>query len=125
MLFHLPLLYAFSRETAEGYVYILAVLTALFADLVLSFYQTELLTAKRDSLRAHIEAFVPYFPEKCAVIAAEFGIYYLLQADSGAEERLRYLICWLFCMGTGLLSAVVTFVTGAARTALFHEEKGK
>lgn len=125
MPFHIPLLLVFSRETAKGWMYISAVLLALFADLLLSFRQTESLTAKRNRLREQVSAFVPYFPEKCLIIAAEFGIYRVLQPESGTEdEQVRFLVWWLFCMGTAVLSAVVTFVTGAARTVLYQDDKG-
>ncbi|MBR5372050.1 MAG: hypothetical protein IK130_07530 [Oscillospiraceae bacterium] len=125
MIFHLPLLLVFRQSTAEGWMYVSAVLLALFADIALSFHQTKTFTAQYENLRGYVAAFSPYFLEKCIIIAAEFGICRLLKADREQEEQIRYLLWWLFSMGTAALAAVVTFVTGAARTMLYHDDRGK
>jgi len=124
IIFHLPLLLVFRQASAAGWAYASSVLLALFADTALSLHQTKTFTAQYENLRGYVTAFSPYFLEKCIIIAAEFGIYRLLKAEREQEEQIRYLLWWLFSMGTAVLVALVTFVTGAARTMLYHDDRG-
>lgn len=124
---HLLLAYLFTTGNHSGTFYLLSVLLVLLADFVLSFWLTEVMTSRRNSLRVFASDFLPHFWLKLVMIAAEGvlmhvickGKYGLLDIGFG------YLLAYAAAVASMLLSALVTFVTGAARTMLYHDEKGE
>lgn len=122
---HLLLAYLFSYGNHSGMFYLLAVLFVLFADFLLSAWQTEVFSVRWTRIRAFASDFLPYFLLKIAMIAAE-GI--LMEVICKGDHNLLgrgfgYGISYAAAVAVMLLIVLVIFVTGAARTMLYHDEK--
>jgi len=122
--FHIPMLIAFLSHNTERWEYILTVLIAFFGDIFLSFWQMEITTSVYAKIGDFAKAFLPYFLEKCVIVGAEF-LLCILNDDHDIlnGDGWDWAIWWLFAAGIAALVALVTFVTGAARTMLYHDEK--
>lgn len=101
------------------------ILITLFADAVLSFLQLGIFTSKRNRIGLFASDFLPYLLEKVLIGAAEWGIFAYTGGVShnilsGSWGKGLFFAVSLITMA---LVAVVTFVTGAARTMMYHDEK--
>lgn len=114
--FHIPVLFTFLYGD-QKWKYALAVLIALFGDICLSFWQMEITTGRYGKIGDYARAFLPYFLEKLVIVGAEC-IFYIIY-----KTNFNFMLWWIFCTGIAALSALVTFVTGAARTMLYHDER--
>lgn len=106
--------------------FVALVLLMLFADFALSFLQMEIFTSKRNSIRVFAADYLPYLLEKLAVIAVEWLIMrkvVILERGDIFSESVGLWIFYACALTTMLVSALVTFVAGAARTMMYHDEK--
>ena len=109
-------------------IFFAVTLLVLAADFALSFWQMRIFTAKHSRIGAFARAYLPYLGEK-AVIALLEGVPYLVYHvrhgwGFGLFSDSFDLDLWHFiCMCAMLLGALVTFVTGAGRTMLYHDHQ--
>lgn len=122
---HLILYYTFVHGSHEESFYYGELLFVLLADFVLSFWQMEILTSKRNSIRVYAKAFLPYLLQNGILIAANAVLLLLLCKDGAGilSKSFGYGIAGGAAIIEVLLGALVTFVTGAARTMMYHDEK--
>lgn len=101
------------------------VLAVMLADFALSCWQMGIFSSQRDKVGAVMLDFRKYLLQKLVILAVNAAI---LLADGAGNIRCARLvtivIAVLLTAGT-LLSAVVTFVTAAGRTMLYHDKRGK
>ncbi|MBR5722692.1 MAG: hypothetical protein IKX57_03615 [Oscillospiraceae bacterium] len=124
LIFPVHVIITLLRDFGHGYL-VLLILLMLFADFVLSALQMELFTSRRNSIRAFAAEYLPYLLEKCAVIAVEWLIMHFAVGEQGDLYSEEFGI-WIFfgcALITMLVSALVTFAAGAARTMMYHDEK--
>ena len=107
------------------YFYSIVALALLLIDFALSCWQMELFTSQRNKVGVLMHDFLPYLLQKLAVIGVEWLI--LLINGSGDVLRAELVLLVGVCLTTAgaLLSGLVTFVTGAGRTMLYHDKRGK
>ena len=117
---HLILCYLFEYGKPADYIYSGAVLAVLFADFALSAWQMEIFTSHRNSIRVFAKEYLPYLLQKGIILAADAGIFLI-----GLKRRysLGFHVAAGMAAASLLLSALVIFVTGAARTMMYHGEK--
>lgn len=117
---HLILFYLYEYGRPMDYVYFCAALFVLLADFALSVWELEIFTSHRNSIRLYAREYLPYLLQKCIILAADAGMFWL-------GQKLRYSLAYFVSVGLAgaalLLSALVAFVTGAARTMMYHDEK--
>ena len=122
---HLILYYTFVHGSHEESFYYGELLLVLLADFVLSFWQMEIFTSKRNSIRVFASAFLPYLLQNVILLAANVILLLLLCKDGAGilSKSFGYGIAGSAAIIEVVLSALVTFVTGAARTMMYHDEK--
>ena len=120
---HLILFWLFVNGTPMDYFYLCAVVFVLLADFALSAWQTELFTSHRSRISQFAREFLPYLLQKLIVIAADWALLLILGRGDIFRSGLAFWGAVLFASIAALLSGLVTFVTGAARTMLYHDEK--
>ena len=117
---HLMLCWLFEYGSPADYLYFGAVLTVLLIDFALSAWQLEIFTSHRNSIRVFAKEYLPYLLQKGIILAADAGLF-------GIGLKLQYSLGYCVSVGLAaaslLLSALVAFVTGAARTMMYHDEK--
>ena len=122
---HLILYYSFANGVHEDSFFYGEILFVLLADFVLSFLQMEIFTSKRNSIRVFAKDFMPYLLQNGILIAANVILMLLLCKDGVGilSKGFGYSLAGSTAIIEVLLSALVTFVTGAARTMMYHDEK--
>ncbi len=120
---HILLILMFVFGEPADYIYSIAALGVLLADFALSFLQMEIFTSRRNSIRNVMHDFRAYILEKLAVIAADWIIILLMTQGDILRSEYKYCVAGVLVTAAAILSAVVTFVTAAARTMLYHDEK--
>lgn len=123
---HLLLMHLFEHGTSSSdWFYIAVMLTVHIADMVLSFWQLELLTSKRNRVRELRSDFFPYLLEKLLLIAAEWGIVFWITKGNFGKMTAGFgdAIAAFTASVSMVLNGIVTFAIGAARTMLYHDEK--
>lgn len=122
---HLILMYSFTHGRHGDIFYPLEVLILVLADFALSFWQMEILTSRRNRIRVFGHVFLPYLLQNLLMIAAEFAVIYVICKGefSVLGGELGMLAAWAVGAAAALLCALVTFVTGAARTMMYHDEQ--
>ena len=125
LLLPLHLFMIFGMRGMGGSVMTAVIVFTLLADAALSFLQMELLTSKRNSIGLYVSEFCPYLVEKVLLGVIEFGIFKLTGGASHniLSESWGKGLFFEVSLITMALVAVVTFVTGAARTMMYHDEK--
>ena len=78
---HLMLYYTFVHGTHEEAFYYGELLFVLLADFVLSFWQMEIFTSRRNSIRIFAGAFLPYLLQNVMLLAANVILLLLLCRD--------------------------------------------
>ena len=122
---HLILYYTFVHGSHEEAFYYGELLFVLLADFGLSFWQMEIFTSKRNSIRVFAKSFLPYLLQIFILIAANAVLLLLLCRDGAGilSKSFEYGIAGGAAIIEVVLGALVTFVTGAARTMMYHDEK--
>ncbi|MCQ2406946.1 MAG: hypothetical protein MJ065_00225 [Oscillospiraceae bacterium] len=120
---HILLILLFVYGSPADYVYSIATLGALLADFALSFLQNEIFTSRRSSIRIVMHDFRPYLLEKLEIIAADWIIILLMTQGDILRDAYKYCVSGILLTAMVILSAIVTFVTAAARTMMYHDEK--
>ena len=122
---HLILYYTFVHGSHEEAFYYGELLFVLLADFGLSFWQMEIFTSKRNSIRVFAKSFLPYLLQIFILIAANVMLLLLLCKDGAGilSKSFGYSIAGSAAIIEVVLGALVTFVTGAARTMMYHDEK--
>lgn len=124
LLFPLHLLLTYGMNSAGAALMTAAILFTLLTDAVLSFRQLEILTSDRNGIGLFVSDFFPYFLEKLLIGAAEWMIFRIIvHSGSILSENRREMLFFAVSLIESALIAVVTFVTGAARTMMYHDEK--
>ncbi len=120
---HILLILLFVYGSPADYVYSIATLGVLLADFALSFLQNEIFTSRRSSIRIVMHDFRPYLLEKLEIMAADWIIILLMTQGDILRDAYKYCVSGILLTAMVILSAVVTFVTAAARTMMYHDEK--
>ena len=122
---HLLFSQCFVSGNHKDWFYLAAVLAVQLADFALSAWQMELFTSKRNSIRIFARAFLPYLLQKVALLAIELILMFAVTKGdfSRMSSGFGYAVAYGAAAVTAVLSALVTFVTGAARTMMYHDEK--
>lgn len=120
---HILLILLFVYGSPADYVYSIATLGALLADFALSFLQNEIFTSRRSSIRIVMHDFRPYLLEKLEIMAADWIIILLMTQGDILRDAYKYCVSGILLTAMVILSAIVTFVTAAARTMMYHDEK--
>ncbi len=101
----------------------LTILLVMAADFALSFRQLRIFSSAHRSISEYGRQFVPYFLEKCLIAGAEAILTFLID-KKGFLNIISTGGFWAaVCIAEMLLTAIVVFVIGAARTMLYHDEK--
>ena len=102
-----------------------AVLLTVIADLALSAASAELFTSKTDRVGLFLHDALPYFGCVLLIFAADCGVYAKIsRPGAGLFDTDWTDIIWLgTCLISLVLGALVTLVTGAARTMLYHDNR--
>ena len=114
---HLGLMRFMSGADVKWIAYAL-MLFVLFADFALSFWQMEIFTSGRNRISDFAREFLPYLLQKVVLIAAELLLMLWM-----TDRNFGILLAYGTAAVSMILSALVTFVTGAARTMMYHDEK--
>ena len=122
---HVYLIWGFGNGNQTGAFYNVIVLLVVFLDFWLSFWQLEIFSAQRDRVSQLWMDFMPYLLEKILLCGAEWAVSYLCSDRelSILSPLFGYVVACAVITAIMLLTAIVTFVTGAARTMLYHKEK--
>ena len=122
---HLILMYSFTHGWHDSSFYLLEVLILVLADFALSFWQMEILTSRRNRISVFAHVFLPYLLQNLLMIAAEFVVIFVVCEGefSVLGGELGIFVAWAAGAAVALLCALVTFVTGAARTMMYHDEQ--
>lgn len=123
---HVILLILFLETGVDIWIYYALTLLIFLITAELMFWQTHTLTGKYKKVRDFSAAYMPLLIQTVLLIAAEF-CFYLVHEDHGGilSDSMKYGVWWLFCVVSTVCALIVTFVIGAARTMLFHDEKGE
>lgn len=117
---HLMLFWLFEYGSPADDIYFGLVLFVLLADFALSAWELDIFTSHRNSIRVFAKDYLPYMLQKGIILAADAGMF-------GIGLKLQYSLGYCVSVGLAaaslLLSALVAFVTGAARTMMYHDEK--
>lgn len=126
LVLHLIMLYFFTETDITSTAVFIIVFLVFVADMVMSFWQMETFSATYTNIGDFFVAFCPYFVEKLLLGVIEFLIYFIPYGKNHSilSEGFDFSIWFAVCAITMFLAALVTFVTGAARTMLYHD-KGK
>ena len=117
---HLFLTYGVTGNS--GTFMMITVLLTMLADLALSFWQLQSLTAKYSRIRAFGSEYLRYLLQAVLVGAAE-GLIYFFAVGSILNEDWDKGLFFTVSVAELILGALVAFVTGAARTMMYHDEK--
>ena len=122
---HLFLMYSFSHGDHGSSFYLLEMLSVVLADFALSCWQMEILTSRRNRISVFGHAFLPYLLQNLLMIAAEFALIRVICKGEffAPDKNPGYFLAWAGGAAAALLCALVTFVTGAARTMMYHDEQ--
>lgn len=115
---HLVLMRMMSGGPDGEWIPYALMLFVLFADFALSFWQMEIFTSGRNRISDFASDFLPYLLQKIVLIAVE-----LLWIFELTDRNFGILLAFGTAAVSMILSALVTFVTGAARTMMYHDEK--
>lgn len=109
----------------SDWFYLISVIILPIADFILSFWQLEIFTARHNRIPAFARAFLPYLLQKIALLAIELIlIFAVTKGDFGLLGKgFGYAVAYAAAAASLILCALVTFVTGAARTMMYHDEK--
>ena len=103
-------------------VMMITVLLTMLADLALSFWQLQSFTARYSKIRAFGSEYLRYLLQAVLVGAAE-GLIYFFAVGSILNEDWDKGLFFTVSVAELILGALVAFVTGAARTMMYHDEK--
>ena len=121
---HLFLTYGISGM--DGTTVMIPALITMLAVFVLSFWQLRIFTAKHSNMRAFGSEYLWYLLQTILVGSAEGLSYFLavgrLKVNILSEDWGKALF-FEVCMTELILGALVSFLTGAARTMMYHDEK--
>ena len=117
---HLFLTYGVTGNS--GTFMMITVLLTMLADLALSFWQLQSFTAKYSKIRAFGSEYLRYLLQAVLVGAAE-GLIYFFAVGSILNEDWDKGLLFTVSVAELILGALVAFVTGAARTMMYHDEK--
>ncbi len=117
---HLFLTYGMTGNS--GTFMMITVLLTMLADLALSFWQLQSFTAKYSRIRAFGSEYLRYLLQAVLVGAAE-GLIYFFAVGSILNEDWDKGLFFTVSVAELILGALVAFVTGAARTMMYHDEK--
>ena len=117
---HLFLTYGMTGNS--GTFMMITVLLTMLADLALSFWQLQSFTAKYSKIRAFGSEYLRYLIQAVLVGAAE-GLIYFFAVGSILNEDWDKGLFFTVSVAELILGALVAFVTGAARTMMYHDEK--
>ena len=117
---HLFLTYGMTGNS--GTVMMITVLLTMLADLALSFWQLQSFTARYSKIRAFGSEYLRYLLQAVLVGAAE-GLIYFFAVGSILNEDWDKGLFFTVSVAELILGALVAFVTGAARTMMYHDEK--
>lgn len=117
---HLFLTYGVTGNS--GTFMMITVLLTMLADLALSFWQLQSFTAKYSKIRAFGSEYLRYLLQAVLVGTAE-GLIYFFAVGSILNEDWDKGLFFTVSVAELILGALVAFVTGAARTMMYHDEK--
>ena len=117
---HLFLTYGMTGNS--GTFMMITVLLTMLADLALSFWQLQSFTARYSKIRAFGSEYLRYLLQAVLVCAAE-GLIYFFAVGSILNEDWDKGLFFTVSVAELILGALVAFVTGAARTMMYHDEK--
>jgi hypothetical protein len=117
---HLFLTYGMTGNS--GTFMMITVLLTMLADLALSFWQLQSFTAKYSRIRTFGSEYLRYLLQAVLVGAAE-GLIYFFAVGSILNEDWDKGLLFTVSVAELILGALVAFVTGAARTMMYHDEK--
>ncbi len=122
---HLILYYTFANGIHEDSFFYGELLFVLLTDFALSCWQMEIFTSRRNSIRTFAHDFLPYLLQNGILLAANVVLMLVLCRDGVGilSKGFSYGIAGSAAIIEVLLSALVTFVAGAARTMMYHDEK--
>ena len=119
---HLIFYWAMLYGPRADYIYDIAMIVILLIDFALSAWQTELFSARRSRVRDFLHAFTPHLLQKTVLLAAGWCIVLINGRGNIRYAELEILFGVIFISVIVVLSGLVTFVTGAAKTMLYHDE---
>ncbi len=126
--FHCFLLWLFMEASlVKEWQYLAAVLLIFLIHLELGFFSVRLFSGKTKKVCDFNHNFKPYILASLLLFLLEFIVSRLVKDDGFAilGDHFSQSIWWFICAAQLLLSALVTYVTGAARTMLYHDENGE
>ena len=118
----LHLFLTYGMKGNSGTFMMITVLLTMLADLALSFWQLQSFTAKYSKIRAFGSEYLRYLLQAVLVGAAE-GLIYFFAVGSILNEDWDKGLFFTVSVAELILGALVAFVTGAARTMMYHDEK--
>ena len=118
----LHLFLTYGMKGNSGTFMMITVLLTMLADLALSFWQLQSFTAKYSRIRAFGSEYLRYLLQAVLVGAAE-GLIYFFAVGSILNEDWDKGLFFTVSVAELILGALVAFVTGAARTMMYHDEK--
>ena len=109
----------------SDWFYLISMMILPITDFILSFWQLEIFTARHNRIPAFARAFLPYLLQKIALLAVELILLFAVTKGDIALKSIgfSYAVAFAAAAASLVLSALVTFVTGAARTMMYHDEK--
>lgn len=122
LIFPLHLFLTYGMKGNSGTFMMITVLLTMLADLALSFWQLQSFTAKYSRIRAFGSEYLRYLLQAVLVGAAE-GLIYFFAVGSILNEDWDKGLFFTVSVAELILGALVAFVTGAARTMMYHDEK--
>ena len=122
LIFPLHLFLTYGMKGNSGTFMMITVLLTMLADLALSFWQLQSFTAKYSKIRAFGSEYLRYLLQAVLVGAAE-GLIYFFAVGSILNEEWDKGLFFTVSVAELILGALVAFVTGAARTMMYHDEK--
>ena len=122
LIFPLHLFLTYGMKGNSGTFMMITVLLTMLADLALSFWQLQSFTAKYSRIRAFGSEYLRYLLQAVLVGAAE-GLIYFFAVGSILNEEWDKGLFFTVSVAELILGALVAFVTGAARTMMYHDEK--
>ena len=115
----------FNSYILDNWFYLISMMILPITDFILSFWQLEIFTARHNRIPAFARAFLPYLLQKIALLAVELILLFAVtKGDIALKSRgFSYEVAFAAAAASLVLSTLVTFVTGAARTMMYHDEK--